>query len=98
MGEYRIDDPPKLPERIKEAVKHRKLIVFTGAGVSSACGLPSWEQLAYFSLKGKINYAEEVSLKNKKYEPRRLMSLAKEYFPDDISFRENICKQLNEAT
>lgn len=46
MSEFPIENPPIIPEQIKEAIRNRKLIVFTGSGISLACGLPSWMELA----------------------------------------------------
>jgi len=42
---------PSLPNEIKIAAKERRLLIFLGAGISCAAGLPSWEEVKGILLK-----------------------------------------------
>lgn len=63
----KITDIPDVPQKIIEAVNHRKLAVFIGAGVSRLVGCWSWEKLAKKLIekcfdKDVLNYKEKESV------------------------------------
>ncbi|MBK7446174.1 MAG: hypothetical protein IPJ45_09145 [Ignavibacteria bacterium] len=55
-------------EKLKEAIKNGKLIIFWGAGLSRIAGCKSWEELANNVIDGLtpflLNYSESDALKN----------------------------------
>lgn len=70
----------RVPEKVVEAAKTGRLVVFVGAGVSKRVNLPSWKEFASLVLnqltnKGLVNHNQANLLKN--LEPRKILSIAR---------------------
>nr|VFK51912.1 MAG: NB-ARC domain-containing protein [Candidatus Kentron sp. TC] len=50
-----------IPHELKQSIKDKKLIIFTGAGISMKEGLPSWKDLVLKVLSEKGEYIKQAS-------------------------------------
>jgi len=81
-----IKDIPDIPNRIFEAVKNGRLVIFIGAGVSRIIGCPSWREFALLQLKDLyekkvINYYEYKNLKT--LDARKLLSICRRIYEEN---------------
>jgi len=88
---------PQIPEKMREAVNQRKLVIFLGAGASRLLGCRSWEQLSHDLLdlcfKNEfINFKEKETLSKIK-DNKKLISICK-YL---LSEKNNKAELFNEA-
>jgi hypothetical protein len=80
-----IKDIPDVPQKLFEAAKNGRLVVFVGAGVSRIIGCPSWIDFAIKQLKDlydkkAINFHEYENLK--RYDARKLLSICKKIYKE----------------
>lgn len=75
-SEIRITEIPKLPDKIIEAYKDHRLIIFVGAGMSRLMGCQGWEQMANDLIRNICSPAEAEQILNSTLSSKARITIA----------------------